>query len=275
MSDGPRVFLDTTIQIERLTGTHARRAQLAAQLAGKEVVTSTYVLGEFLRTLVKDCITLYTLVWENVYLDDVEVQIANRFNKREASRCLLLWATLQRARAYGREKVLCTLRTYIEYGLVQAFMAGVDQVSDATGCGLAQERPHRVEGTYRLRAQCRREVKECRLEEWLTAHSAALDGVAAHLRASGEPDLVRIGELLAEFPHTPETVRGRNCTWYLGDLIITLECPADAALYTTNRRHFGVLCAQLGKRMYEPQNVGGPNVQDDHAPKSSPVRRSV
>ena len=255
MNDGPRVFLDTTIQIERLTGTRARRAQLTAQLAGKEIVTSTYVLGEFLRTLVRDCITLYTLVSQNVYLDDVEVQIANRFNKREASRCLLLWASLHRARAYGREKVLCTLRTYIEYGLVQAFMAGVDQVSDATGCGLAQERPRRVEGTYRLRAQCRREVKECRLEEWLATYSAALDGVAPHLRASGEPALVRIGELLGEFPHAPETVRGRNCTWYLGDLIITLECPADAALYTTNRRHFGVLCAQLGKRMYEPQGL--------------------
>lgn len=255
MSDGLRVFLDTTTQIERLTGTRARRAQLTAQLTDKEVVTSTYVLGEFLRTLVKDCIALYTLVSQNAYLDDVEVQIANRFNKREASRCLLLWATLHRARAYGREKVLCTLRTYIEYGLVQAFMADVDQVSDATGCGLAQERPRRVEGTYRLRAQCRREVKECQLEEWLAAHSAVLDGIAPHLRASGEPALVKIGELLDEFPHAPETVRGRNCTWYLGDLIITLECPSDAALHTTNRRHFGVLCVQLGKRMYEPQGL--------------------
>lgn len=64
MNDKPHVFLDTTIQIERLTATRARRAQLTAQLAGKEVVTSTYVLGEFLRTLVKDCITLYTLVAE-------------------------------------------------------------------------------------------------------------------------------------------------------------------------------------------------------------------
>jgi hypothetical protein len=134
-------------------------------------------------------------------------------------------------------------------------MAGVDQVSDVTGCGLAQERPHQVEGTYRLRTQCRREVKECRLEEWLAVYSVALDSVAPHLRASDEPALVRIGELLGEFAHAPETVRGRNCTWYLGDLIITLECPADAALYTTNLRHFGVLCAQLGKRMYELQGL--------------------
>ena len=252
MADSLRIFLDTTIQIERLTGTQARRAQLAAQLAGKEVLTSTYVLGEFLRTLVKDCITLYTLVSQNVYLDDVEVQIANRFNKREASRCLLLWAALHRARAYGREKVLYTLHAYIEYGLVQAFMTGVNQISDATGCGLAQERPRRVEGTYRLRAQCRRNVKECRLEEWLADHSAALDSIVPHLCASGEPALARIGKLLDEFPQMAQVVRGRNCTWYLGDLIIALECPADAALYTTNRRHFQLLCVQLGKRMYEP-----------------------
>ena len=252
MPDDHRVFLDTTIQIERLTGTRARRAQLAAQLADRETLTSTYVLGEFLRTLVKDCITLYTLVSQNAYLNDVEVQIANRFNKREASRCLLLWAALHRARSYGREKVLHTLRAYIEYGLVQAFMAGLGQVSDASGCGLAQERPRLIEGTYRLRAQCRRDVKECRLAEWLTDHSATLDGVASHLRASDEPALVKIGELLDEFLPTPQIARGRNCTWYLGDLIIALECPRDAALYTTNRRHFELLCAQLGKRMYEP-----------------------
>ena len=258
MSEGSRIFLDTTIQIERLTGTRARRAQLAAQLAGKEVLTSTYVLGEFLRTLVKDCITLYTLVSQSAYLDDVEVQIANRFNKREANRCLLLWAGLHQARAYGREKVLYTLRAYIEYGLVQAFMAGADQVSDATGCGLAQERPRRVEGTYRLRAQCRRDIKECRLAEWLAEHSAALNSIAPNLRAPGEPALVRIGELLDEFLQTPQIVRGRNCTCYLGDLIITLECPADATLYTTNRRHFEVLCPELRKRMYEP---GGPPEQ--------------
>jgi predicted nucleic acid-binding protein len=264
MADGRPIFLDTTIQIERLTGTRARRAQLTTQLAGKEVLTSTYVLGEFLCTLVKDCITLYTLVSQNIYLDDVEVQIANRFNKREASRCLLLWAALHRPRAYGREKVLYTLHAYIEYGLVQAFMAGVDRVSDATGCGLAQERPHRVEGTYRLRAQCRREVKECHLGEWLARHSAALESIASHLRASSDSAMIKVGKLLDEFPQTPQVVRGRHCTWYLGDLIIALECPADANLHTTNRRHFDLLCAQLGKRIHEPE---GPPVE---VPPGSP-----
>jgi hypothetical protein len=125
-------------------------------------------------------------------------------------------------------------------------------MSDATDCGLARERPHQVEGTYRLRVQCRRDVKECLLEEWFAGHSAALDGVARCLHASGELAMIRIGELLDEFLRTPQVIRGRNCTWYLGDLIIALECPADAALYTTNRRHFELLCAQLGKQMYEP-----------------------
>jgi hypothetical protein len=247
------IFLDTTIQIERLTSTRNHRAQLTRQLAGKEMLTSTYVLGEFLRTLVKDCITLYTLVSQNVYLDDIEVQIANRFNKRETSRCLMLWASLHRPRAYGREKVLYTLRTYIEYGLVQAFMAGLDQVSDATGCGLAQERPRQVEGSYRLRAQCRRDAPECWLEEWLAEQSNTLDCLAPQLHASDEAATARIGELLDEFPQTPAIVRGRNCTWYLGDLIIALECPADVDLYTTNHRHFDLLCALLGKQMYEPE----------------------
>ncbi|MEZ4730431.1 MAG: hypothetical protein R3E79_25175 [Caldilineaceae bacterium] len=51
-----RVFLDTTIQIERVTGTRSRQAEIAQALTGLQVLTSTYVLGEYLRTLVQDAL---------------------------------------------------------------------------------------------------------------------------------------------------------------------------------------------------------------------------
>ena len=47
MSAALRIFLDTTIQIERVTATRARQAEIGRALAGAQVISSTYVLGEF------------------------------------------------------------------------------------------------------------------------------------------------------------------------------------------------------------------------------------
>lgn len=38
----------------------------------------------------------------------------------------------------------------------------------------------------------------------------------------------------------------RNC-WAIGDCIITLEAPEGYAIFTTNLKHFNVLCQAVGK----------------------------
>jgi len=245
MSASLRVFLDTTIQIERVTATRARQAEIARALTGAQVITSTYVLGEYLRTLVQDALVLYNLVRKAGQLYDVETQIAHLLNKRSASRCLLLWASLHRAGVYEPAKLLRTLRVYIEYGLVNRFMVGVNELLDITACGLAQERPVRLREAYRLRAQCTRRVKECDLAERLAGYRPQVRALADGLQDHPDAALARILE-------DPHVARGRNCTWYLGDLVIALELPSDAALYTTNRRHFEPLCTLLGKQIFEP-----------------------
>lgn len=65
--------------------------------------------------------------------------------------------------------------------------------------------------------------------------------------------LARMADLCAQILVDPDIARGRNCTWHLGDLVIALEMPTDAALYTTNLRHFAPLCALLGKELYQPR----------------------
>jgi hypothetical protein len=253
MSAARRIFLDTTIQIERVTATRARQAEIGRALAGAQVISSTYVLGEFLRTLVQDALVLHNLALRSEQPYDVETQIAHLLNKRSASRCLLLWASLHRLGVYERPKLLRTLRTYIEYGLVNRFMLGVDELLDATACGLARERPAPLGEIYRLRTQCTCPVKECDLAEQLAEHQSEMRVLADGLKDHPEPALARMSTLCALILEDPDVARGRNCTWYLGDLIIALELPVDAALYTTNRRHFEPLCTLLGKQIYMPQ----------------------
>lgn len=253
MSVVQRVFLDTTIQIERVTGPVKRQAEIAHALTGAQVLTSTYVLGEYLRTLVQDALVLYNLVLTTEELFDVETQIAHLLNKRSASRCLLLWATFHRSGIYERAKLLRTLRLYLEYGLVNRFMAGVDEVLNTTACGLAPERPVPYGQTYQLRTQCTRRVLECDLITRLREQQSVLRILAEGLKDHPEAALARIADLYTQILTDPDIARGRNCTWYLGDLIIALEMPANAVLYTTNQRHSAPLCTLLGKQLYHPR----------------------
>jgi predicted nucleic acid-binding protein len=244
-----KLFLDTTIQIERLVGSRRRQAELRRTLAEHTLLTSTYVLGEYLRTLVADATRLYHLVQTHEHLDDVLTAIAQHVNKRQASRMLLLWANVRREGAQQQEYILDTLEGYVTFQLVGRFLASTDELLDSTGCGLAGERPMQGGDVYRLRAQCTRQVKECFLPEFLTEYKVDVRAVADGLGDHADPALARMAALATQLLDDPDAARGRNCTWYLGGLIIALECPPDAALVTTNRRHFEPLCGLLDKTL--------------------------
>lgn len=64
-----------------------------------------------------------------------------------------------------------------------------------------------------------------------------------------DSQLVKISELIAEVLEDTTKAQGRNNCWALGDVIITLEVPDDAVLYTTDIRHFQPVCTALGKKM--------------------------
>lgn len=251
MNTPQKIFIETTIQIERVTSPYARQHEIAKAFQGKQIITSTYVLSEYLRVLVKDAMILHELVKNNEHLYDVETAIATMMNKRSASRCLLIYATLHRAGIYERARLLRTLQNYIEHNFLNLFMVGVDELLDSTACGLAHERPALVDDIFQMRTQCTRQVIECKLASLLTRHHDKIQLLAEGLHNHKETALARIGNLCQRILTDPHVARGRNCTWYLGDLVIALEAPTDAAIYTTNKRHFQPLCELLGKQVYE------------------------
>ncbi|MEM7539833.1 MAG: hypothetical protein AAF639_47195 [Chloroflexota bacterium] len=246
----PKLFLETTIQIERATAIRTRQREIADILQKHYVLTSTYVLGEYLRTLVSDAILLLDLVEANEQMYDVETQMAGLFSKRSLSRCVLLWGMLHRSGHHRRKGIITKLRNKLDYEFVERFMFGIDQIVDMSACGLAKERPLIYEGKYTLRSQCTRRVKECELVAVLTKHRDELQILADGLSRNEDKSLARMGELCTKILDNPDIARGRNCTWHLGDLVIALEMPSDAMMYTTNRRHFEPICGLLGKRLY-------------------------
>lgn len=60
---------------------------------------------------------------------------------------------------------------------------------------------------------------------------------------------------LADVATDANMAKGEHNCWALGDLIITLECPSDAMLWTTNFRHFEPLCKALNKHLFYPDQA--------------------
>lgn len=265
----PLLFLDTTIQIERVISHAQRRNQLQETLLPYRLITSTYVLGEFLRTLVKDAIQLYQRIEKFTHLDEVITDLGQHPNKREASRMMLILGTLLRSSraapstfdAQTRLQVQDRLARYIDFGLLDHFFSGMDEIIDSTQCGLARERPSTAllsDGTtfvYQLRSQCVRHVRECDLAERMQTWRPQLKALAGRLAPENDPVLFRMGELAQKVSEDPVCARGRNCTWYLGDLVIALELPVDVPLYTTNVRHFAPILAVLGKKLHQSDSA--------------------
>jgi len=261
----PTLFLDTTIQIERVVSHAQRRTQLQETLSPYRLITSSYVLGEFLRTLVKDAIQLHQRIEQYAHLDEVITDLGQHPNKRVASRMMLILGTLLRGNrtaqstfdAQTRLQIQDRLARYIDFGLLDHFFSGLAEIIDNTQCGLARERPAAAFSStsdgfvYQLRSQCVRHVRECDLAEQMQSWRPELRALADGLTQETDPVLLRMGELAQKLSEDPVWARGRNCTWYLGDLIIALELPLDVPLYTTNLRHFAPILAILGKRLYK------------------------
>lgn len=128
------------------------------------------------------------------------------------------------------------------------FFAGIHQILDATHCDPV--RPHYKVATEG-RISCRRMSARCDLPDLLKQHRQSIQ------QLSGNRDV--LSALEAKTQRAIEAVqtnfelaKGEQNCWALSDLMIVLECPTDALLWTTNVRHFEPLCRAVGRRLFEP-----------------------
>lgn len=98
---------------------------------------------------------------------------------------------------------------------------------------------------------CRRTTARCALADLLQHHAASIQQLSTargRLSALETKTQRTLAAIQADF----NLAKGEQNCWSLGDLVIVLECPPDAALWTTNVRHFEPLCRMFGRQLFQP-----------------------
>ena len=118
-----------------------------------------------------------------------------------------------------------------------------------TNCDLV--RPGLPVGDYLCsRLSCNARRAKCALVFFLQEHQAELQKLEQKL-AAASPKKVNPRTLVAlkKINIDINMALGQRSCWHLGDVIIALEMPDDAIIYTTDG-HFDLICSALGKQVF-------------------------
>ncbi|MBW1867162.1 MAG: hypothetical protein JRI38_05390 [Deltaproteobacteria bacterium] len=245
-----KLFLDTTIQIEKIFGRD--RYEISKYLKENDVLTSSYVLMEFKRTILKDCIALHSYLKEEGDLESTFIRLSELrvHEHRIASRISKILSGMCGQDSIEYEKVLERLEDLIESELLEYFFYNVETI-DETKCGLAKEEISKNE-IYSLDLSCRRGHKKCEIRDFIAANREEFCRLLEGLQSNREFE--KVCDSLKEVLEDPEKARGRKNCWRLGDCIISIESPKTHTILTTDH-HYGIICNSLEKPVLSLQQI--------------------
>jgi hypothetical protein len=258
-----RLFVDTSIQIQRILGSLAQRVAINRQLTRSDVsaVISQYVWMEYQRSLVADFAHVQRQFVAAGTLRDALAWIASgrySFRSRSLARCIQIAALALGEQPTG-SLILArdTLDIYLSLTLRERFQQRVSFLPDPICCDLvAAGVVRQPDGTYTVADACRKEVAGCRLPEFLAGHQPELRAIADHF--ARHPNVIkdqpRVEQLLAAVLADPRAALGQAACWPLGDVIIAQQVSPDAALWTLDP-DFEPLAETLQIRLYGAEDL--------------------
>ena len=239
-------YLDTTILLTKLFAPVDIRQRIGEKFKTHPCIVSRYVRMEYLRWLAPAC-DLHQLLQAEMQrnpataLDEVQARVLMTFGRKQTKMLSILMLL---SRTYGRKipQFLLQLETLIEYEFENLFNNAVTELPDPLVCPLMDLRAIPQGIGYRLDPNIpyRRGEMPCHIVDFLQEHSAALQELALALDETHPKLASACQQGLAK----PTDAQGNLCKT-LGDVIIALQTPADAMLWTTDAS-FDVICPVLG-----------------------------
>lgn len=251
-----RIFVEMTIQIHGLVREPSSYTAIQTILQTNHTITSTYVWMEVQRTLGQDYQYLIELLLTKQpatvgqllgHLGFSEDLYSARRIKR-LLQIMTYWLGQFDTTTIRPIEMAYQLRSQYRRILHKTFFEQIDQVLNPTVCDLIQPN-YTVPSSGRM--SCRRETARCSLHELLRANDTAIQKLQADSAVLKALD-ANTQRALREITNDFTVAKGEQNCWSLGDLIIVLECPPDALLWTTNLRHFAPLCQAFGRQLFQP-----------------------
>jgi hypothetical protein len=252
------VFLDTSIQIARILPSPMPATTIEARLANPSIapLTSAYIWMEYQRTVVADYAHVYNVMGRYTDWSDLFTHIldgSHGFRPRSAVRCVQIIGQIYSASQHDYEVARYQIGSQIAHGLRRRFWHHVTPVSDAIVCDLVTKGVVRQQDqNYAVAASCRKEHAACHLPAFLTYHQPRLQTLLDYLIAHPHnvKEQPRLERLLQAVIREPRLALGQASCWPLGDVIIALQVPAGAALWTLDK-DFAPLAQALDIPLYQ------------------------
>ena len=262
-----KIFLETSIQIQRLLHTSERKAYIRRQLTGKFLCTSMYGFMEFRRGILQIYAYMKSLLDELVFAGHSEISLSDFIillsqargisrSPRAIQRTMLVLADIVNQFESGVASIPSLLDYLIlQPGLLERkFFQDIDEVINATDCDLVKPTTP-LGDLLSSRLSCNAATAQCKLVTFLSDKRKELQQIRnAMERLSPLEQDTRAYNALARIQPDLTLALGERTCWALGDIIIALSVPDDALVYTADG-HFRKICSAIGKKIFEPKLV--------------------
>lgn len=252
-----KIFLETSILIHRLLYEPWRKEQIESNLEGKKVITSEYVLMEFRRNSLQAinylCSKLRHLQKEGIseLLISLSRASAVFHSTRTLQSVILVFSLVAESfesRPYPIVKLIGELEWHRASLLANAKRLA-DEIVNQTHCDLVKEGVE-IGDFIHSRLSCNAKTAQCQLVKFLSGHQKKLIAIQQAMeKAHREKVDRRTLSALRRVNADVTRALGEQTCWALGDVIIALEVPQDALLYTTDK-HFDVICQAIEKQVF-------------------------
>lgn len=247
-----KAVLDTTIQIDRILGSDKRISRIDKVLYGKELVSTTYVLGEYYKNIINDYITLYSIFLQENDVKQTGCRITENVFGRSQGRISKLFCNLAATCDYDIELIKDNLDIYLHI-LIERFNEELVDMLDETKCSRANASVVYEDGIPKLEnISCTKRNKQCQICEFWNKRRQKLESLLDNDKYD-----TKLKEIIRKSLDDPNNFKGQNC-WRLGDTIIVSEVLGlnNTAVCSSNKKDFEPICQLLGVKFISP-NYGG------------------
>lgn len=246
------LFLETTIQVERVIGTLERRQTIRHNTDGRHLCTSGYVLAEYNRTLIRDAITFRDVLRTSPSVGDAIKRSTKYSRTRKFPRMMSLLAHL--GIDDNKQLTLERLGDFIEWRAHDHFWESIDQecYADRVRCVHRQWQAEQDEtGAYDIDGlrYLKASPPACGVADFVEMNRSALEQFIVAAHACPRTNVLEAAELLDAILDGTESPFGMQNCYTISDTLIVLEAPSEAEIYSTDG-DIHAICEILDKSKY-------------------------